>query len=394
MSDDPIPGVAPDPSPARRALRLTDAIYAAAVSPPLWSRFLEAFSNELGGAAIAMSLQLPGAMAQPEYYRTRLNVAYVPVFEKHFGLGLPWPMTDPLFREGFRRANELFPDERLSATGYYREYMQPQGIAPEGPLAHMIVSDAARPISGISIQRLDGHRHFDDDDLAMCNLVAPHLARAHAIRRQLKASRHEQGVRTEVLDRVATGIVLVDEKRLAVAANRSAERILGQRDGFQLDGGLLRATGRANQAALDSHLDRTTTAEGSDETASGFVTIERPSGQRPYSVIISPLLDARTDSQVGDRVAAVFITDPETNAHRHTASINSFRQMYRLTPAQTELSSLLAEGRSLQEISNDRGVSINTTRSQLKQIFGKTGTRRQSELVQLALTGIAAVRKD
>lgn len=385
------PGSTPRGTPGRRALQLTDAIYAAAVSPPLWSGFLEALSDELGGAAIAMSLQLPGAMPQPEYYRTRLKAEFVPAFERHFRRGLPWPMDDPLFREGFRRANELFPDERVCETEYYRDYMQPQGLAPEGPLAHVVVAGEGRPISAISILRLDGHRHIDDDDVAMCNLIAPHLARAHAVRLQLKTSRREHGVRAEVLDRIPTGIVLVDGKRHAIVANRSGEEIIDQCDGIRLDNGILSATGHENRTALNQLLDRTMTAGAADDPPSGFMTIARPSGRRPYAVIVSALLEAPANSEVGDRVSAVFITDPETSAGRLTASIDTFRQMYGLTPAQTELIALLAEGRSLHEISRERGVTIHTTRSQLKQVFGKTGTRRQSELVRLVLTGIAGM---
>ena len=215
-----------------------------------------------------MSLQLPGVAAQPEYYRTQLDAKYLPVFEKHYRRGLPWPIADPLFREGFRRASELFPDDRVAETEYYRDYMQPQGIAPEGPIAHLIVADGGLPISGISIHRLHGHRRFDNEDLAMCNLLAPHLARAHAVRRQLRASQQEQGVRTKVLDRLPTGVVLVDATRRVVAANRAGERILARRDGIQLDDGLLHATGHSNQVALHALFDGS--VADSPEPASRF----------------------------------------------------------------------------------------------------------------------------
>jgi len=378
------------PPPARRVLQLTDAIYTAAVSPPMWSAFLDAMSDDLGGAAIAMSLQLPGTMAEPEYYRARLDARYVPAFERHFRRGLPWPMSDPLFREGFRYANELFPDDRVAETDYYRDYMEPQGLAPEGPIAHMMVAEGGRPISGISIQRVAGHRRLDGDDLAMCNLLVPHLTRAHAVRRQLKTSRRDQGVRAEVLDRIPTGVVLVDPQRRAIIANRAGEKMLDERDGLRLDDGFLRGVGNQNQAALSALFE----PERAPESPDGFATIDRPSGRRPYSVFASPLLDAPIDSAIGDRATALFITDPETNAERLASSIDAFRRMYALTPAQTELISLLVQGRSLQQISKERGVTIHTTRSQLKQIFGKTGTRRQSETVRLALTGIAGVSGD
>jgi len=65
--------------------------------------------------------------------------------------------------------------------------------------------------------------------------------------------------------------------------------------------------------------------------------------------------------------------------------------LYDLTPAEAEILRLLAEGRSLEEVAQQRGITMNTVRSQLKQVFAKTDTRRQGELVRLVLTGVASL---
>ena len=66
--------------------------------------------------------------------------------------------------------------------------------------------------------------------------------------------------------------------------------------------------------------------------------------------------------------------------------------LYQLTHAEAELVRLIAEGNSLEEVAAQRGVTMNTVRSQLKQVFSKTDTSRQGELVHLVLTGIASIR--
>jgi len=43
-------------------------------------------------------------------------------------------------------------------------------------------------------------------------------------------------------------------------------------------------------------------------------------------------------------------------------------------------------------VAAERGVTMNTVRSQLKQVFSKTDTSRQGELVHLVLTGVASIR--
>ena len=49
----------------------------------------------------------------------------------------------------------------------------------------------------------------------------------------------------------------------------------------------------------------------------------------------------------------------------------------------------LCGGRSLEEASRERGTTLNTVRSQLKSIFGKTGTHRQADLVSVLLASPA-----
>ena len=43
----------------------------------------------------------------------------------------------------------------------------------------------------------------------------------------------------------------------------------------------------------------------------------------------------------------------------------------------------VAEDRSLSDVSDLTGVSMHTLRSQLKSVYGKTGTSRQSQLTGL-----------
>ena len=62
----------------------------------------------------------------------------------------------------------------------------------------------------------------------------------------------------------------------------------------------------------------------------------------------------------------------------------------RLTPVYLEYMKI---ARSLEQVAAKRGVTMNTVRSQLKQVFSKTDTNRQGELVHLVLAGIASIRE-
>jgi len=54
-----------------------------------------------------------------------------------------------------------------------------------------------------------------------------------------------------------------------------------------------------------------------------------------------------------------------------------------LTSAEARVASLVAAGASPEEIAFELQVSRETVRNQIKAIFGKTGTHRQSELAAL-----------
>jgi DNA-binding CsgD family transcriptional regulator len=87
--------------------------------------------------------------------------------------------------------------------------------------------------------------------------------------------------------------------------------------------------------------------------------------------------------------AIVFITDPE----RAPVGLQPIlRRLYRLTPREAEVTERLLRGQSLEEIRAALGTSIHTTRTQVKRVFAKTGTRSQSDLVRVILRSPAALR--
>lgn len=60
--------------------------------------------------------------------------------------------------------------------------------------------------------------------------------------------------------------------------------------------------------------------------------------------------------------------------------VSSLRAAFGLTQAEADIALGLADGLSVSEIADCRGISGVTIRSQLKRVYEKTGARRQSEL--------------
>jgi DNA-binding CsgD family transcriptional regulator len=76
------------------------------------------------------------------------------------------------------------------------------------------------------------------------------------------------------------------------------------------------------------------------------------------------------------------------NAHLDAAQLAT---QFDLTPAESRLAAMLASGKTVAEAATSLGIAMPTARSHLRAIFGKTGTRRQSELTLHLLTSLAAL---
>ena len=375
-----------------RALELVERIYAAVIEPEGWNTFLETLSEALGGVAILLSLRIPDVPGDP-LFRVGLDDAYRPVFLKHVIEGLPWGSLDnAVFRGRFGLASEVVPEDSVRQSGLYREYMEPQGLAAEWPACHVISVEEGQPLAGMVIFRREDSPPIGDAELGLLDLLVPHLARAYAIHCQLGDVRQERRALSEVVDRLPMGVILLDAEGVVVQKNRSAEKILALDDGLAIRGGRPHVGVAREERTLCTLIDNAVKASPRSGSSPGDVmAVTRPSGRRAFPLMIGPLLAASPHNVSGEAKAILFVADPEGGPVTTTEVLET---LYGLTHAEAALVRLIARGHSLEEVAAERGVTIHTVRSQLKQVFSKTETSRQGELVHLALTGVASIQDE
>lgn len=374
-----------------RALPLIESIYASAIEPGGWKRLAEDLSDAFGRAGVAISMPHPDSELPIDVTRFRLRDDLEPVFVRHLVKGLPWGNPGIVMMKGrFGFASESLSEAEIEQSDFYREYMQPNDLAPESPIYHEISTGQIGKLIGIAIYRRAGSRPFDSSDLALGNLLVPHLERGYAIYSRLGNVRRARIALAEILDRLPTGVLVFDARHSPVIVNRSARRILELRDGFTIERGRPRLADRSQDGVFQTLLAKACEVALSGQRAVGDVMqVSRPSGRRAFALMVAPLLDAPPGSDAGEAVSVAFITDPDTGPVTTTEVLE---QLYSLTRAEAELVRMLSEGRSLEQVATARGVTMNTVRSQLKQVFSKTDTKRQGELVRLVLTGVSSLQ--
>ena len=364
-------------------LQLLESIYRASLDPPYWDFFAEDLSEAFGGAAVCLSLQLPGFITPPVMYANGFKSAYYETLMGHLRDGLPWEdarRNDWVGR--FGSASDVVSDEELTASAFCRECMKPMGLAATAPIGHTIALEGGEPMATLVAFAREGSRPLDDTDLALGNQLVPHLARAYEIHRKM----WEMAALARTQDRIPTGLVMLDALGRPIHANTSARRIAKLADGLSIETSGLRVDAPDDQEQLDRTLEAALRPGiRSENDIFRTLTVQRPSGLRPFTLTVRPLLEDRPESTLHDARAVLYISDLEFSSRRE---VHTLRVRYGLTRAEGELVSLLCAGLSLERVATQRKVSIHTVRSQLKQVFAKTSTSRQSELVGRVLADL------
>jgi DNA-binding CsgD family transcriptional regulator len=105
-------------------------------------------------------------------------------------------------------------------------------------------------------------------------------------------------------------------------------------------------------------------------------------GERRLVAAIAPLRPAdRLAAFKGSPGAAIFLSEPDRCA---PIDPDLLVESFGLAPREAELVVLLAGGADLRRAAGQMGIGAGTARWYLKQALGKTGARRQADLVRLA----------
>ena len=190
-----------------------------------------------------------------------------------------------------------------------------------------------------------------------------------------------------VMDRLPIGIVLLDSELRPVVMNSTADRILALDDGFTRGPDGLRAANARDDMVMQEMLSECVSGKRSVEDGESVMAVARPSGKRAFPLLIGRLDNPAAGEIINTAVVSLIFGDPEAGQGINPAAL---RAAYDLTTAESELVGLLAEGYSVTEAAENRGVSVNTVRTQLKHVFAKTETNRQGALIRFVLTGSAS----
>ncbi|HEX4024282.1 MAG TPA: hypothetical protein VHX52_06195 [Steroidobacteraceae bacterium] len=282
------------------------------------------------------------------------------------------PRIGPIFAE------ELVAREELERSEFYQCQATANGMHHAMFLPAILAPDR---LELVTIWRSLQQKPFDAESVQLLNLLLPHIQSALRTQHVLAASTARAGRAESVLDTVAAAAFILNGRGRIVHQNLAAESLLRLQDGLGAREKQLYAAEPLIHGKLQALIASAAAASGATLCQpGGVIGLPRPSGKRSFQVMVLPL------RLPGAFVAAhvlVLVGDPDQAPNFSEAVLGGF---YGLTRAEVEIANALLSGRTVEQIADKRGVTDGTLRVQLKTIFQKTDTRRQSDLLKLLLS--------
>ena len=274
---------------------------------------------------------------------------------------------------------DLYTEQEKKNSVVYNEALPNSDVANslivrlDGPGGSNIVWSIADPVTGDD---------WSSDQLEMVTRVLPHLRHFVCVRQALAGAGALGDSLAELLGNTGSGVIQLDRGGRIVAANDRARDLLRGGDGLFDEGGFLRASSAEDDAGLQRLLTRALPPLGG-QGASGSATVRRPTGLARLVLHASPVADGLTDVRRRRVAALVLVADPSRLARidpgMPAAALG-------LTPAQSQIAVMLAEGRTVPEIARETGRRESTVRWHIKETFIRHGISRQAELIRLVLS--------
>ena len=274
---------------------------------------------------------------------------------------------------------DLYTAEELHTSRAYNEalrrgqYQQGLNVRLAGPGGSPMTWSLADPIAS---------EGWGSSQIAMVRRLTPHIRQFIRVRQALVRAQARDTTVTALLDNPRIGVVNLDRRGRILAANDRARGLLRHGEELSDADGVLQARAPDDQGRLARLVAEALPTSGA-VPVSGSMQLGRVSGLPPFVVHIKPVGVPQPDYGARPVAALVLIVEPGRHPRLDSALV---ARTLRLTPAESQVAALLADGKTVRDIALATGRRESTIRSHVKHMFAKHGLSRQADLVRLVLS--------
>jgi DNA-binding CsgD family transcriptional regulator len=363
----------------RQTAALVRAIHAASLDAAAWPAVLERVCRHLGANIATLAHREFSTGAESALFESPGD----PSFSREmaaYSARNPWFLSSDDYAAGrVMTSDELIGEADLRRTDFYRGFLQPRG------LLHRLCGVVAR--RGGSAHYLTAYRAEAQGAFGACEKAELGVLLDHVT---LSLESHWRWQEADDLARVllaiaghdANPLILVRADGEAIHRNPAADQLLERHLGLRLEGARLVAASPADQRLLRETIARVADTDPAQAVAAPSVVTLACAPPTPPVVAVVRAAGQVFVRRFGQRSGLATVSVRGGHAGHDPASC-VFARQYELTAAQARVSALVFSGQPLAGIAQSLNVSENTVRSHLKQIFQKTDTHGQMDLVHL-----------
>lgn len=295
------------------------------------------------------------------------------------------PVVPPLLKSPkgvYFDADELVEPEAFLASEIYNEFWIPLGGLDRN--TGVILENAAGFFSTFCTHyaRRYAVANVEHTPEYAIKLLQPHLDRALAIQRKLEEAATTTASLSQALDAASAAIFIVDAQCVVGFQNAQAEQLLRDGDALGIDHGnrLFLVDARLDDE-LRRQVQAVTNIDACRVVASSAPIVVRTADNWGYVATVEPAPNGMAVSPFQGPRRAVVTLKAAGNGKRLTDALVS--ALFGLTRAEASIALALYRGLTIAKIAEQRNASVQTVRTQVRSIFAKTGTNRQSALTAL-----------
>ncbi|MGH1361634.1 MAG: helix-turn-helix transcriptional regulator [Burkholderiaceae bacterium] len=270
----------------------------------------------------------------------------------------------------------LFDDKFVQESPFFQEFAIPYGarflsgtklVDDED---HVVMFGAIRSTTQVPLN--------EDEMKTMCRFRL-HLVKAMAIHLRLREAFKSLSVGHDLLNALPYPIFVVNLTGQITHQNRLAAETAGFSDFIHTNSRRFELSDRSANTSFAQKLQEIERTHRSDgKPAAGNFIVPIGDALTP-AVVIGVVVDPDESMQSFGIETLVLVIVHEISKQ---SSIDPFivGKIFNLTPAESFVATTLANGSSADTIASERGVSVQTIRSQVRSIYAKIGIHSQAEL--------------
>ena len=306
-------------------------------------------------------------------------------FETYYPVDDHLPGLSKLRDSEIAHVRDTFRGQDLAKSVMYNEAMPRFGfqnglnVRMDGPFDSRIIFGVADTVDS---------REWSSEQLDFVKRLLPHIRHFVRMRLALIESGARATTLSQILEHVGAGVIQLDRRGKIVEANDRARELLGRHHGLSDRSGALQANSPGDNDKLLELLSRALPRFGG-QGESGWMMVRRSPLLPSLAVHVMPVTAREAGFRSPQVSALVLVVDPDDRGRIDPGLVES---VLGLTPAETEVAVLLAQGRTPRQIAATTGRGYATVRTHLRHIFFKLGVSRQFEVAQrvLALSRLPA----